>query len=66
MKIIAKILVFVLTTLLFSCGVSKSIKHQPEISQYNQEIPVVIKNSDSTFIYKNNFLTKNKQQLWEL
>jgi len=66
MRGIAKILVFALTTLLFSCGISKSIKHKPEISQYNQEIPIVIKKSDSTFVYKDNFLAKNKQQLWEL
>ena len=49
-----------------SCGVSKSINHVPEISQYSLEIPKVEKANDSTFIFKQNYLTKNKQQLWEL
>ena len=49
-----------------SCGVSKSINHVPEISQYSLEIPKVEKVNDSTFTFKQNYLTKNKQQLWEL
>lgn len=57
-------LFFVLTVI--SCGVSKSIHHVPEISQYSLEIPKVDKVNDSTFSFKQNYLTKNKQQLWEL
>ena len=57
-------LFFVLNVI--SCGVSKSIHHVPEISQYSLEIPKVEKVNDSTFSFKQNYLTKNKQQLWEL
>ncbi len=49
-----------------SCGVSKSVHHIPEVKQYPLEIPQVTKINDSTFSYHQNFLTKNKQQLWEL
>lgn len=49
-----------------SCGVSKSVHHLPEVKQYSLEIPKVTKINDTTFSYKQNFLTKNKQQLWEL
>jgi len=49
-----------------SCGVSKSIHHVPEISQYSLEVPKINKVNDSTFSFKQNYLTKNKQQLWEL
>ena len=49
-----------------SCGCSKSINHVPKIDQYSLEIPKVEKVNDSTFSFKQNYLTKNKQQLWEL
>lgn len=55
-----------LILLLVSCGVSKSVHHIPDISQYSLETPQVNKINDSTFSYKQNYLTKNKQQLWEL
>lgn len=45
---------------------SKSVHHLPDIKQYSLEIPRVKKINDSTFSYNQNFLTKNKQQLWEL
>lgn len=51
---------------LTSCGVKKSIKHIPDVQQYALEIPKVSKINDSTFSFKHNYLTKNKQQLWEL
>jgi predicted choloylglycine hydrolase len=51
---------------LTSCGISKSIKHIPEVKQYALEIPKVNQINDSTFSYNQNYLTKNKQQLWEL
>ena len=51
---------------LVSCGVQKSIKHTPDVKQYSLEIPEVNKINDSTFSFKQNYLTKNKQQLWEL
>lgn len=49
-----------------SCGVSKSVKHIPDISAYTLETPKVTKINDSTFSFNQNYLTKNKQQLWEL
>ncbi|MFH6960998.1 C45 family autoproteolytic acyltransferase/hydrolase [Flavobacterium plurextorum] len=55
---------FLLT--LVSCGTSKSMHHQPEISGYNSEKPVVKKISDSVFTSGKNSLLKNKQGLWEL
>ncbi|MEG0848291.1 MAG: C45 family peptidase [Flavobacterium sp.] len=55
---------FLLT--LVSCGTSKSMRHQPEISGYNSEKPVVKKISDSVFTSGKNSLLKNKQGLWEL
>ncbi|WP_080777011.1 C45 family autoproteolytic acyltransferase/hydolase [Chryseobacterium phocaeense] len=57
---------FVLLISLISCGVSKSIRHIPDISTYALETPRVNKINDSTFSFKQNYLTKNKQQLWEL
>lgn len=50
----------------FSCGISKSVRHQPEISQYSLEIPEVQKRNDSLSVFKNSFLSKNPQKLWEL
>lgn len=63
------ILIFLsLNLILFlnSCGIRKSIKHIPDVKQYSLDIPKVNKINDSTFSFKQNYLTKNKQQLWEL
>ncbi|MCT2564380.1 C45 family autoproteolytic acyltransferase/hydolase [Chryseobacterium herbae] len=57
---------FFLIFSLMSCGVSKSIHHIPDISKYALETPKVNKINDSTFSFNQNYLTKNKQQLWEL
>ena len=57
---------FFLIVSLISCGVSKSVKHIPDVNQYSLEIPKVLKINDSTFSFNQNYLTKNKQQLWEL
>ncbi len=51
---------------LTSCGIRKSIKHVPDVKQYSLEIPKVNKINDSTFSFNENYLTKNRQQLWEL
>ncbi|RXM48530.1 C45 family peptidase [Flavobacterium sp. YO12] len=51
---------------LVSCGTSKSMHHQPEISGYNAQKPVVKKISDSVFTSGKNSLLKNRQGLWEL
>lgn len=52
--------------MLTSCGVSKSIKDIPNVSNYEvKELSRVVIN-DSTFQAGDNFLTKNKQGQWEL
>lgn len=62
-----RVLIYLFLVLnLVSCGVSKSIHHVPDISKYSLEIPKVDKINDSTFSFNHNYLTKNKQQLWEL
>ncbi|WP_343664209.1 C45 family peptidase [Chryseobacterium mucoviscidosis] len=63
------ILIFLsLNLILFlnSCGIRKSIKHIPDVKQYSLDIPKVNKINDSTFSFNQNYLTKNKQQIWEL
>lgn len=55
-----------LTLLLISCGVNKSLKHVPQVSGYDQTIPVVKKQSPTVFTSGNNFFLKNRQSLWEL
>lgn len=63
----SKFLLYLFLSLnLISCGVQKSMKHLPDIQQYSLEMPKVEKINDSTFSFKQNYLTKNKQQLWEL
>lgn len=63
----SKYLVFIFLVLnLISCATRKSVKHIPEVKQYTLEIPKVEKINDSTFSFNQNYLTKNKLQLWEL
>ena len=57
---------FLLLVFLGSCGTSKSVKYIPDYHKYSLEIPQVQKLNDSTFSYKENYLTKNTQQQWEL
>jgi predicted choloylglycine hydrolase len=52
--------------LVASCGTSNSMRHQPEMTRFNNTVPVVIKQSDIAFSSGNNFLLKNKQSIWEL
>ena len=52
--------------LLGSCGVSKSLKDKPILSQYNSAIPERQQISDTLFVIGKNQLRKNKQGLWEL
>ncbi|GAA3593030.1 acyl-CoA--6-aminopenicillanic acid acyl-transferase [Flavivirga amylovorans] len=52
--------------LVSSCGISKSLNDVPDVSKYNSSIPERVKVSDSTYVLHDNFLTKNKQGLWEL
>ncbi|WP_298484836.1 C45 family peptidase [uncultured Maribacter sp.] len=60
------VVTFILSTLLFSCGVSKSLKNVPDISNYSLEKPQRIKVSDTSYVTQNGFLNKNKQGQWEL
>ncbi|GGF26070.1 C45 family autoproteolytic acyltransferase/hydolase [Flavobacterium limi] len=59
-------LIIGLLGILVSCGIAKSKKHLPDISNYNTAKPVVTKLSDSSFISGINSFSKNKQGLWEL
>jgi predicted choloylglycine hydrolase len=52
--------------LLFSCGTSKSLHHKPITEGYNATIPEVKKLPNFVFTTGNDFLLKNKQNLWEL
>ena len=52
--------------MLFSCGTSKSLHNRPQLEGYNNAVPVVKKQSNSVFSSGNNFLLKNKEDLWEL
>lgn len=54
--------VFALT----SCGVSKGLEDRPDVSKYDSTLPERAKISDSTYSIGDNFLTKNKQGLWEM
>ena len=49
-----------------SCGVSKGLKDRPDIAKYDVTPPQRTQVSDTTFTIGNNFLTKNKQGLWEM
>lgn len=60
------IIFFFFLLVLVSCGTSKSMRHQPDISNYNTTRPVVIKQSGTVFTSGKNSLLKNKQGLWEL
>lgn len=51
---------------LISCGTRKSMHDKPHVEFYNKSIPVVEKIAPTVFTSKNNFLLKNKQNLWEL
>ncbi|MFX0555727.1 C45 family autoproteolytic acyltransferase/hydrolase [Maribacter sp. CXY002] len=55
-----------LTCCLGSCGVSKSLKEKPDVSNYESSIGKREKINDSTFTIADNFLRKNNQGLWEL
>lgn len=51
---------------LVSCGTSKSLHHQPVLEGYNASVPIVTKQSNILYTTGNDFLLKNKQNLWEL
>lgn len=55
-----------LMLILTSCGTSKSLHHQPQLTGFNATAPTVNKHSNTLYTSGNNFLLKNKQNLWEL
>ena len=63
---ICRIILFIMVMTLSCCGVSKSLHHRPELQGYNDATPIVNKQSNTCFSSKENFLIKNKQNLWEL
>ncbi|WP_114491208.1 C45 family peptidase [Candidatus Ulvibacter alkanivorans] len=60
------LLALLLSLLFVSCGINRSLKHRPDLSQYNSEEPVKTVVNDSTFFVGNSFLTKNQHGLWEM
>ena len=65
-RAIKQLFLFGLMGLLFSCGISKSLHHQPQLVGYNASIPAVKRQSATFFSSGNNFFLKNKLGLWEL
>ena len=49
-----------------SCGISKGLEDRPDLSKYDTTLPERTQISDSTYSIGENFLTKNKQGLWEM
>ncbi|WDF66848.1 C45 family autoproteolytic acyltransferase/hydrolase [Sphingobacterium oryzagri] len=52
--------------LCISCGVSRSVRHTPNLDNYSTNPPEVVRIDDSTFYADKAFVTKNQQQQWEL
>lgn len=52
--------------MLASCGISKSVNHQPKLEGYNNTVEKRITINDSTFTSAKNSLAKNKNEQWEL
>ncbi|WP_264564759.1 C45 family autoproteolytic acyltransferase/hydolase [Flavobacterium sp. N3904] len=65
-KQIRYIILVVSVFLVTSCGTSNSMHHQPDLTAYDKSLPTVKKQSNTVFYSGNNFLLKNKQNLWEL
>lgn len=61
------IIVFIASLIfLNSCGVSKGLEDRPDVSKFETKLPERTKISDSTYHIGENFITKNKQGLWEM
>jgi predicted choloylglycine hydrolase len=65
-KQIGFIILMVSIFLVASCGTSNSMHHQPDLTGFDKAAPIVKKQSNSVFYTGNNFLLKNKYDLWEL
>lgn len=67
MKIVFKIILFLFIGIPFlSCGISKSLQDKPQLASSEFKKPFIEKRNDSLFVSGENFIIKNKQQLWEL
>ncbi len=66
MKLSINILFLFSLVSLYSCGVTKSVRHQPLIDDYNYNVAQPIKHSDSLFTSGDNYLILNDAGLWEL
>lgn len=62
---LSKILALCASFVLLSCGISKSVRHEP-IFDTHRSLPEVTKVSDTLWFSGENFFIKNKQGLWEL
>lgn len=60
------ILIYVVALLVSSCGVSNSLHDVPDVSMYNEIMPVRKQISDSSFTTQSGYLTKNEFAQWEL
>ena len=58
--------IFILTVLVSSCGMRKSVEHRPDLTHFNATPPTILKHNDSLFSSGENYLTKNKYHQWEL
>ena len=65
-KFLKKIIVIFIFLFLGGCSAFKTNFKTPNVNNYSFEIPKVIQKNDTLCIYKNNYLLKNKQNLWEL
>ncbi|MDG1849235.1 MAG: C45 family autoproteolytic acyltransferase/hydrolase [Flavobacteriales bacterium] len=59
-------MILLCVTILYSCGVKKSLNHKPNIINLNSNIGDRIKISDTSYKIDNNFILKNEHDLWEL
>ncbi len=65
-KFLKKIIVIFIFLFLGGCSAFKTNFKTPNVNNYSFDIPKVIEKNDTLRIYKNNYLLKNKQNLWEL
>ena len=58
--------ILLLFVLISACGMRKSVRHRPNLDNYNSVIPLTIKHHDSLFSSGNNYFIKNNYAQWEL
>ncbi|WP_430614464.1 C45 family autoproteolytic acyltransferase/hydolase [Flavobacterium sp. JP2137] len=66
MKTISPCSLLVLLLLLSSCMVKKKWSEAPNLEGFDNRLPQLVQIDDSTSAVGDNFLIKNRQQLWEL